>query len=87
MCSVDRFCIFFMHLDVLKLCLKSQIGVFARLTNSYCLAALQGSENFYSAFESELARDIPVRAPPGHKSVQSRWKVGGMNSGTRVEKV
>ena len=34
--------------------------MFARLTNSYCLVALQGSENFYSAFETELANQIPV---------------------------
>ena len=48
-------------------CASSQIGVFSRLTNSYCLVALQGSENFYSAFESELARDIPVRALSANK--------------------
>jgi translation initiation factor 6 len=39
---------------------SSEVGVFARLTNSYCLVALQGSENFYSAFETELANQIPV---------------------------
>lgn len=26
---------------------SNEIGVFARLTNSYCLVALGGSENFY----------------------------------------
>ena len=36
------------------------IGVFATLTNSYCLVALGASENFYSVFEAELADHIPV---------------------------
>jgi len=30
------------------------------LTNAYCLVAVGGSENFYSAFESELGSTIPV---------------------------
>jgi len=34
--------------------------VFSKLTNSYCLAALQASTNFYSAFESELGDVIPI---------------------------
>ncbi|KAJ8503408.1 hypothetical protein ONZ45_g10888 [Pleurotus djamor] len=39
---------------------SSDIGVFSKLTNSYCLAAIQGSTNFYSAFESELGDVIPI---------------------------
>lgn len=39
---------------------SSEIGVFAKLTNSYCLCAMGGSLNFYSAFESALADKIPV---------------------------
>jgi len=39
---------------------SNDIGVFANLTNSYCITALGGSENFYSVFQSELASDIPV---------------------------
>lgn len=39
---------------------NNEIGVFANLTNAYCLTAVGGSENFYSAFESELADHIPV---------------------------
>jgi len=39
---------------------SSEVGVFARLTNSYCLTALGGSENFYSVFEAELSKHIPV---------------------------
>ncbi|KAL9691165.1 hypothetical protein QQ045_011584 [Rhodiola kirilowii] len=37
-----------------------EIGAFSKLTNSYCLVAIGGSENFYSTFESELADVIPV---------------------------
>jgi len=39
---------------------SSDIGVFAKLTNSYCLTALGGSHNFYSLFEAELSQHIPV---------------------------
>ena len=30
---------------------SSDVGVFARLTNSYCLTAMGGSQNFFSVFE------------------------------------
>lgn len=39
---------------------SNEIGVFAALTNSYCLTGVGGSENFYSIFESELSEHIPV---------------------------
>mmetsp|Transcript_11165 Transcript_11165/g.46599 ORF Transcript_11165/g.46599 Transcript_11165/m.46599 type:complete len:246 (-) Transcript_11165:731-1468(-) len=39
---------------------SNDIGVFAKLTNSYCLTAMGGSENFYSVFQDELASDIPI---------------------------
>eukprot|EP01069_Polyplicarium_translucidae_P001503 Polyplicarium_translucidae@DN1690_c0_g1_i1.p2 len=39
---------------------SSEIGVFARLTNSYCLVAHGGSENFYGTLEAELVPHIPV---------------------------
>lgn len=39
---------------------SNDVGVFAKLTNAYCLVALGGAENFYSVFESELADHIPV---------------------------
>jgi len=41
-----------------------EVGVFAKMTNSYCLTALGGSHNFYSLFEAELADHIPVRPVP-----------------------
>lgn len=39
---------------------NNEVGVFSKLTNSYCLVAVGGSENFYSVFESELAESVPV---------------------------
>jgi len=39
---------------------SNDIGVFATLTNAYCITAVGGSENFYSVFESELSREVPV---------------------------
>ncbi|CAG9467113.1 unnamed protein product [Pedinophyceae sp. YPF-701] len=39
---------------------SNEVGVFAKLTNAYCLVALGGSENFYSVFEADLADHIPV---------------------------
>jgi translation initiation factor 6 len=39
---------------------SAEIGVFAKLTNAYCLVAQGGSQNFYHAFKSELDGKIPV---------------------------
>jgi translation initiation factor 6 len=39
---------------------SSEVGVFSKLTNAYCLTALGGSENFYASLESELADHVPV---------------------------
>jgi translation initiation factor 6 len=39
---------------------NNEVGVFSKLTNSYCLVAIGGSENFYSVFESELEDVVPV---------------------------
>ena len=39
---------------------STEIGVFSVLTNKYALAAIGGSMNFYSVFESELAEAIPI---------------------------
>ncbi|XP_014233838.2 eukaryotic translation initiation factor 6-like [Trichogramma pretiosum] len=39
---------------------NNEVGVFAKLTNTYCLVAIGGSENFYSTFEAELDEAIPV---------------------------
>ena len=39
---------------------SSEVGVYAKLTNKYCLVASGGSENFYSIFEEELSAHMPV---------------------------
>jgi len=39
---------------------SNDLGCFALLTNSYCLVAIGGSENFYSVVEQELGPHIPV---------------------------
>ena len=56
---------------------NSDIGVFSKLTNSYCLAAIQGSTNFYSAFEAELGDVIPIV----HTSIGGTRIVGRMTAG------
>ncbi|KIY96031.1 translation initiation factor eIF-6 [Monoraphidium neglectum] len=58
---------------------NNDIGVFAKLTNAYCLAALGGAENFYSVFEAELADHIPVIKT----SVAGTRLVGRMTIGNR----
>ena len=39
---------------------SSDIGVFVKLTNAYCLVAAGGSETFYSAFKTDIAKRVPV---------------------------
>lgn len=39
---------------------SNDIGVFAKLTNGYCLVSNSGSENFYSTFEADIGAHIPV---------------------------
>ncbi len=58
---------------------SSEVGVFAKLTNSYCLTAIGGSENFYGSFESELAEHIPVV----HTSIGGTRVVGRLCVGNR----
>ncbi|CAE8674997.1 unnamed protein product, partial [Polarella glacialis] len=55
-------CLFFSFSMAIRAAFESsnEVGVFSRLTNAYCLVALGGSENFYSVFEAELAKHIPV---------------------------
>jgi len=58
---------------------SNELGVFSRLTNSYCLVAIGGSENFYSVFESELGDVIPVI----HTSIAGTRIVGRLTAGNR----
>ena len=57
----------------------SEIGVVARLTNSYCLTCVGNSENFYSVFEAELGAHIPVV----HASIMGSRFVGRVTAGNR----
>ena len=56
---------------------SSDIGVFSKLTNSYCLVAVQGSTNFYSAFESELQDVIPIV----HSTIGGTRIIGRLTAG------
>ncbi|GLG95916.1 Eukaryotic translation initiation factor 6, partial [Gryllus bimaculatus] len=58
---------------------NNEVGVFSKLTNAYCLVAIGGSENFYSAFEAELAETIPVI----HASLAGCRIIGRMCVGNR----
>eukprot|EP00160_Parvularia_atlantis_P014371 Unigene3542_Nuclearia_a/m.10815 Unigene3542_Nuclearia_a/g.10815 ORF Unigene3542_Nuclearia_a/g.10815 Unigene3542_Nuclearia_a/m.10815 type:complete len:246 (-) Unigene3542_Nuclearia_a:52-789(-) len=58
---------------------SNEIGVFARLSNSYCLVAVGGSENFYSVFESQLADVVPVV----HTTIAGTRIIGRMSVGNR----
>lgn len=58
---------------------SSDIGVFSKLTNSYCLTALAASSNFYSVFEAELQDVIPVI----HCTIAGTRIVGRLTAGNR----
>ncbi|PWN88680.1 translation initiation factor 6 [Acaromyces ingoldii] len=58
---------------------SSEIGVFCRLTNAYCLVAIGGSTNFYSTFDAELGDVIPVV----HCSIAGTRLVGRLTVGNR----
>ncbi|KAJ3254507.1 Eukaryotic translation initiation factor 6 [Terramyces sp. JEL0728] len=58
---------------------SNDIGVFAKLTNSYGLVAIGGSENFYSVFESELGDVIPLI----HTTIGGTRIVGRLTAGNR----
>ncbi|KAF9118493.1 eukaryotic translation initiation factor 6, partial [Mortierella sp. GBA39] len=58
---------------------NNEVGVFAMLTNSYCLVAVGGSENFYSVFEAELKDVIPII----HTSIAGTRIIGRLCVGNR----
>jgi len=60
---------------------QSEIGVYARLTNSYCLVAKGAAENFFSAFQAELEpHGVPVVATTiGDMQIVGRLTVGNKN--------
>ncbi|XP_022646881.1 eukaryotic translation initiation factor 6-like [Varroa jacobsoni] len=58
---------------------NNEVGVFSKLTNSYCLVAIGGSENFYSVFEGELSDVMPVV----HASIAGCRIIGRLTAGNR----
>lgn len=58
---------------------SNEVGVFAKLTNKYCLVSSGGSENFYSVFDSELSAHIPVI----HASIAGTKIIGRMCVGNK----
>ena len=58
---------------------SNEVGVFAKLSNAYCLVAIGGSENFYSVFEAELADHIPVI----HTSIAGTRIIGRLTAGNK----
>lgn len=63
---------------------SSDIGVFAKLTNSYCLTAIGGSEAFYSVFEAEFAgEDSAAVIPVVHTSIAGCRIIGRLTVGNR----
>jgi hypothetical protein len=59
---------------------SNDVGVFAKLTNAYCLVALGGAENFYSVFEAELSDHIPViKTSVAGTRLVGRMTVGNKN--------
>lgn len=56
---------------------SAEVGVYARLTNGYGLVAVGSSENFYSVFEAELSKHIPlVHSTIGGTRIVGRVTVG-----------
>ncbi|AAW45930.1 eukaryotic translation initiation factor 6 [Cryptococcus neoformans C23] len=58
---------------------STDIGVFSKLTNSYCLTALASSTNFYSVFEAELADVVPIV----HTTIGGTRIIGRLTAGNR----
>ncbi|KAM0901303.1 hypothetical protein ACQ4PT_020060 [Festuca glaucescens] len=57
-----------------------EIGVFARLTNAYCIVPAGCTDSFVSVFENELADAVPVvKASIGGTRILGRLCVGNKN--------
>ncbi|XP_047060264.1 eukaryotic translation initiation factor 6-2-like [Lolium rigidum] len=57
-----------------------EIGVFARLTNAYCIVPAGCSDSFVSVFENDLADAVPVvKASIGGTRILGRLCVGNKN--------
>lgn len=58
---------------------SNEVGVFAKLTNSFALIGISGSQNFYSAFESRLGGKIPLC----QTTIDGNRIVGRLTAGNR----
>ena len=58
---------------------SKDIGVFTKLTNSFCLVSDAGSESFYSFFESDLGSHIPII----HTSIGGTKIIGRLTCGNK----
>lgn len=58
---------------------SNEVGVFSNLTNTYCLVAIGGSENFYSMFESELNGLVTLL----HTTIAGTRIVGRLTAGNK----
>lgn len=56
---------------------NNDIGVFAKLTNSYCIVGIGGSQNLFSVIESEVS--VPVI----HASISGCRIIGRLTAGNR----
>lgn len=58
---------------------SNDIGVYSKLTNTYCLVGIGASENFYSTYENELGGVIPVV----HSNIANTKLVGALVAGNK----
>ena len=58
---------------------SNDIGVYSKLTNTYCLVGIGASENFYSTYENELGGVIPVE----HSNIANTKLVGALVAGNK----
>ncbi|KAL3308097.1 eukaryotic translation initiation factor 6 [Cichlidogyrus casuarinus] len=58
---------------------NNDVGVYAKLTNSYCLVPISPSDCFFNDFESELSDTIPVI----HTTINEIQSVGRISAGNR----
>ena len=58
---------------------SNEVGVFAALTNTYCLIGHGGAENFYSVFEQELGNHVTLI----HATIGATSLVGTLSAGNK----
>ena len=58
---------------------SNEVGVFAKLTNTYCLVGQGGAENFFSVFEENVGAHVPVV----HCSIAGTSIIGRLSAGNK----